>query len=199
MRAKWMCFPILGITFGLAGLPQTATGQTTTDPATTAAFPCPASLPDASRMQCLQNQDDLLQREVKVANEQKLLDDQTGQSSFSDKARGITIPNVLSIYGFGNQPLTAVLAYSENRSLTVHKGEDVPGGFHVETISSSPAEVVLTRDGQAYVLLMGNGGPSINAAQSQSNGTLSMEASGIPATQGNPNSQGFPGVTGQTQ
>jgi hypothetical protein len=145
---------------------------------------CPASLSDAARMQCLENLDTVLEEEIKVSTAQKKLDEDTGDDQLSDKARGITVPNVLSIYGFGAQPLSAVLAYSGDRSLTVHTGEDVPGGFHVDNIYASPPKVVLSKDAKQYVLLMGNGGPSINAnGDPNAPQTAPMTAVDLPPSQ----------------
>jgi type IV pilus biogenesis protein PilP len=141
---------------------------------------CPATLADTPRLQCLANLDQVLQEELKVSKEQSDLAAQDGDADTSDAAQKISIPNVLSIYGFGGQPLSAVLAYSDDRSLTVHAGEQVPGGFYVKSVYADPATVVLTKDGATFVLLMGNGGASINTESAQSSGNAPLTFPPVP-------------------
>ena len=131
---------------------------------------CASETSQAAQLQCVDNEDSLVVAEQKLANDQKRLYQESGGEADSDKARDISVPNVALIVGGGGAALSAVLAYSDGRTLTVHAGETIPGGFIVQRIVSSPAEVVLNHKGKQVFLLMGGGSSSTLGLQGGNTG-----------------------------
>lgn len=155
--------------------PALADGQTNAGNDNTV---CSGSLTDAQQLQCWQDQTILLSAKLKALKEAKRVDGETGGGVVSDSAREITVPNVELIYGTSAKTMSAVLVYSDGRSLTVHPGESVPGNFSVQNITSNPPSVTLDHNGAPLILLMGGGGSSL---QSSPNNGLSADTIGASA------------------
>ena len=155
---------------------------------------CSASMTTAQRLQCFQNHTQLLTAELNVLKEQKEVDAATGESMLSDKARAISVPNVQLIYGFAGKPASAVLLYTDGRSLTAQVGEPIPGGFVVKSITSSPPAVILSHTGTPLTLLMGGGGSSLQSSSGTDGDTnqLQVPNSAYSAPGGPPGYAGAP-------
>lgn len=156
-------------TMGSMAFAGTPTGKTGTDT-------CPTTESEAQQLQCWQDEYQLENAELQALLAKKKVADETGQSDMTDNSRQLSIPNVQLIYGASEKSMSAVLVYSNDRSLTVHPGEQVPGGFTVQSINSNPPSVVLSHDGTPLVLLMGGNGSSL---QSSSNANEPTDNSGV--------------------
>jgi type IV pilus biogenesis protein PilP len=167
----------------------TAQTQMTSDQATS--LPCSATMSTSARLQCWQDQNQVLTQELQAVQEQKKVDRETGDDHLSDKARDITVPNVQMIFGSSGQGISADLVYTDGRTLTVHTGEIVPGGFLVKEIKADPPTVVLMNNGTPYTLLMGGEGSALDNQDGETNGP--DQDRGHPFTVPAPALAGYPG------
>lgn len=114
---------------------------------------CPSTLSNAEQLTCLQAQNDILAQELSVAKKQKALGKVTQTAGPS---RALPLPEVLAVYGVGENPMTAILGWPSGQSLQVRLGDRLPGGFVVSSVSDGT--VTVRKSGVTHVLLM-NGGP----------------------------------------
>ena len=142
MRGRRWIFPVLSICSVMSGVHAMA--------GTSA---CPSALSNAEQLTCLQAQNDILAQELSVAKKRKALDKVTQTAGPS---RVLPLPEVLAVYGVGQNPMTAILGWPSGQSLQVRLGDRLPGGFVVSSVSDGT--VTVRKGGLTHVLLM-NGGP----------------------------------------
>lgn len=147
-------------------------------------FGCAASSSPAGTIACLQLRDVILSHELAVAAKEKAL-----RKMGDAGARHLSLPQVESTYGRSGQ-LKAVLYWRDGSSLSVSRGDEIPGGYRVVAIS--PGRVTVSgRNGGKHVLLMEGGSGSDGGASYSGNG-LDREVPAVPTTVPAPTTKSSP-------
>jgi type IV pilus biogenesis protein PilP len=132
---------------------------------------CSASLGPAEQIACLQTQNAVLKAQIEHRDLAQKLDNQNGKPI----QRQITsLPSVLSTFAVDGGKAQAVLTWSgpDGGTLTVHQGQDLPQGWHVDTIDQG--RVVIQRGRERHVLFLAGGVPATtDAPQSDAGGSRS--------------------------
>lgn len=154
--------------FAIFALSTMTTGNAMAD-----GFGCAASSP-AGMIACLQSRDAVLSHELAVAAKEKAL-----RKMGDAGARHLSLPQVESTYGRSGQ-LKAVLYWRDGSSLSVSRGDEIPGGYRVVDIS--PGRVTVSgRNGGKHVLLM-QGGSGGDGGAGYSGSEMDREVPAVPAT-----------------